>query len=459
MITSTKAVKNILGAILFLLVSTIFTTQTVIAQSSNSSTSDVFVFSYVDKNQSTNQSFNQTAVSRAKVSSEQEIEKWKIGLNNQIRDLGEGDTLNIPLPSGDVLSAIIDVRNNLKNGDIQFQASIGGNGGIVLTVSKDVMFASIISVDDDINMSIGLDANQEQMLIDQNTLPLDAVDLSDDMVELAETTSNGSIDSAAIAQATNSGNSNLDILFVYSAEFTQLFSSAETRINQLVGFTNLAYDNSGILINMRVAGAIELNINNDDTTSNLLFDAQANVNGFESINDLRNQFGADLVAVLTTRNDFSSDGIAFVITGNFQGSGFSSTKLSLNCCDLVFAHEIGHNLGSSHERTSVNPDQSAPCTGGFTGFSCGHGILDSWGTLMTSSSRLDRTRAGNIFSNLNSSCLGEPCGIAAGEAGSADNQTSFNQTRLTISQFRDEIISIESGINSLPAIYDLLLSQ
>ena len=115
----------------------------------------------------------------------------------------------------------------------------------------------------------------------------------------------------------------------------------------------------------------------------------------------------------------------------------------LFCCDIVFAHEIGHNLGSNHQRAELLlPENSgiSPCTGGFTGFSCGHSLNENgstlWSTIMASGRNINRM---NIFSNLTLDCEGAPCGVASGEL-AADNLTSFNFTRIATSQYRDEVI-------------------
>jgi len=133
----------------------------ILFQSSNSFNSDVVMFEYVDKNQKAAADLfkiTDALPSSAKATSKEGVDTWKVSLNNKVRDLVEGSTLNVPLPNGTMLSAVITARNDLQNGGVQFLAPIDGTGGIVLTVGQDVTFASISSVKDNVRMTIALDS-------------------------------------------------------------------------------------------------------------------------------------------------------------------------------------------------------------------------------------------------------------------------------------------------------------
>lgn len=244
----------------------------------------------------------------------------------------------------------------------------------------------------------------------------------------------------AIAEQSEGGRSIIRMLFVHSAEFGSGFSSPTARINQLVSFTNSSLQRSGIDIEFTVAHIEEIGFNNNLTTSTTLSQVTNAQGSFNGVPALRDQHGADMVAVLSFAEGFSSNGVAWV-NGSNPDLAFSSTRLSPNCCDSVFAHELGHNLGSGHERSSVNPSGASPCTSfNFTGYSCGHGnIGNGWGTIM---SRLNSGVVDDVFSNPSLSCLGEPCGIAQGSSNSADNFASFNITRSLVAAFRSDPTTI-----------------
>jgi hypothetical protein len=172
-----------------------------------------------------------------------------------------------------------------------------------------------------------------------------------------------------------------------------------------------------------------------------------------------------MVAVLSLSDTSSANGVAWV-NDNSPDFAFSATRLSVRCCNSVFAHELGHSLGSGHESESVNASSDGCNAFNFTGYSCGHGNASrKWGTIM---SRLNSEIVGNVFSNpLSNDCLGEPCGIAQGQSGAADNTRSFNILRLLIENFRADVIpgiSNPAGprnteASGLRAIISLLLSN
>lgn len=175
----------------------------------------------------------------------------------------------------------------------------------------------------------------------------------------------------------------------------------------------------------------KINFNNAANTGDLLDDATDGVGSFSSVDALRNQYFADLVAVLPFKASGSIGGIAW-ISGNSAANAYSVSQFAPWGSDSLFAHEVGHNLGSGHERISANPNQPDPCDGGYTGYACGHGN-GAQGTIM---SYLDDSAWSFVFSNPDLDCDGEPCGIANGQNNATDNKSSFNITAPLVSSFR-----------------------
>ena len=369
-------------------------------------------------------------------------ESWTINLNNEFRQLSKGNRFLVPLPNGDAMSATVKSKQNYDNGDVQIIANIDNGGSIVITMGDDVTFGSINN--GEISYSIGLNNDQQLALVDNQSLQ-NEVDLSNDIripptntVQRRSAKSARSLEQLEILSAQNTGESTIDLLVVYSNEFADLFTSPQTRINQLVSFTNTSFADSGILINLRLVAAVEIGFNNTnfetsidqvfDDLDIILGDSTNSVGDFSNLLSLRNQHGADLVTVLSANtNTGTSAGLAWILNGSENPVfGVSTTMLSLNCCDSVFAHEIGHNLGSVH--------QIGDCNGGYTGFSCGfRDNTNGWATIMSSGG--NKSVIGYLFSNTNNDCLGLTCGLA----GSADNRTSFNMSRLIVANFRDEV--------------------
>lgn len=371
-------------------------------------------------------------------------EHWRISNNLEIVNLDVGQSFQIRLPDAQALIVRIDKKNILANGDIQLLGTFSNGGRVIYTIGAKSSFASIQSKRH--NWSIDLNAGNQQILIDNSTLTSNNVDLRNDIrisPELIAHAKGMTTEKFALmkkqALAKNEITT-IDILIAYSKEFDQLFNSPTTRINQLIAFSNDAYQRSGILLKLRLVKTQEIAFNNSTNIGTLLDQATNSRGAFSSLGSLRNSNGADLVAVLAaSANNFSSSGIAWV-SGGFADTAFSVTRLSRGCCDSVFAHELGHNLGSGHEHRSANPRQSSPCGFNYTGYACGHGNAQAgWGTIM---SYLDSRVIGHLFSNLDRDCLGSPCGIAEGQANPADNRTSFNITRLLVAKFRQDATPI-----------------
>jgi hypothetical protein len=105
------------------------------------------------------------------------------------------------------------------------------------------------------------------------------------------------------------------------------------------------------------------------------------------------------------------------------------------CDDTTTAHEIGHLLGSSHERRIAEEGdvQAYP-------FSYGHYREGIFRTIMSYGSESEIA----LFSNPNlNSCSGQACGVAAGDSKSADNARGFTQARFMLAGYESESVAPE----------------
>ncbi len=254
----------------------------------------------------------------------------------------------------------------------------------------------------------------------------------------------------------------VDIMVLYDATFMVRHANPVARINQLINITNTAYIDSGIAMRLKLVHSATIPLS-PTTTNRTALDLITNGQApFNSVSTLRDRYGADLVSFVRPFNQAAhlGCGVAWISGGTHPANmdyGFSvvSEGNDINgnnffCSEYTFAHEIGHNLGSGHERPGVNPNQGAPCNGGVTGYSCGHGVHNSFGTIMT----YLRPRA-ELFSNPAFSCNGSPCGVSAGSSLSADNAASFNITVTNVAAYRDPV-NVSGNLGSLPAVILLL---
>ena len=226
----------------------------------------------------------------------------------------------------------------------------------------------------------------------------------------------------------------VDVLVVYTAEGRVAAggtSAIETLIDLAASETNAAYSNSGVAHTVRVVGKQEISFSETGFSfSGFLNSAQdGSISGLHA---LRNSTGADLVVVLVDGDD-SLCGLAFLmspVTSSFAPYGYSVTQTNCATGNFTFGHEIGHNMSARHDRSNDNTDGSP--------FNFNHGYVDNTNNFKTIMGTGGNTRI-QYFSNPNVTFGGAVTGVAEGDALAADNRLTFQNTALTVSQFRQSI--------------------
>ena len=329
---------------------------------------------------------------------------------------------------------------------------------VLFTMGEKISFGDINGPE--ISYELSFDKEKGQFINDlltSNAQP----DLSDDMrfPPLLEQSPSTDRFNQQLTARNNGGIADITLLVVYNTEFRVGFGDPQARIQQAVEFTNQALTNSNIDAQFRLVSAVEIGFSNTLDVNTILSQATGGQGSFVNLATLRNSVGADMVSTLSFQsNGSSANGVAWV-NGTNPNFAFSSSRLSIGCCNSVFAHELGHNLGSGHERDSVLNSTSS-CSGGFNGFSCGYGSQQlNFGTMMSRvGNRINR------YSNPDQICRGIPCGIPQGQGNAADNQTSFNISAFLIENFREDVFlspppSSSSGQSNIAPIIPLLLSD
>ena len=224
----------------------------------------------------------------------------------------------------------------------------------------------------------------------------------------------------------------IDVMLLYTPDLAKHYGAGlQARLDSLIAVANQAYLDSQVNIALRLVHHAQVNYS--ETTSNT--DAlNALTNGsapaLANVNALRDQYGADLVALvrpfsltnhvgcgLTWLNGLNGQamnpayGFAVVGDGNDVGGSL------YYCPDSSLVHELGHAMGSDHDRANSTTQGAYP-------YAYGHGIEGVFGTIMS----YINPRVGK-FSNPNINCSGsQSCGIAD----YADNVRSLNNTRENI---------------------------
>ena len=161
----------------------------------------------------------------------------------------------------------------------------------------------------------------------------------------------------------------------------------EALIAAAVSDANLCYRNSRVEIQLRVVHTAEINYSPSGILSLDLNRLEAAEDGyFDEIHTLRDQYGADLVCMLTTESD--GGGLASTMSHpsiSFESKGFNvSVWDQIGAPSYTLAHEIGHNMGCLHNREDTTLENDIVYE--FSAFSYGKRWIEDgvgYGTIMS----------------------------------------------------------------------------
>ena len=212
----------------------------------------------------------------------------------------------------------------------------------------------------------------------------------------------------------------------------------EAEIDLLVAETNQAYEDGGVNQRIVLAAVEEVSYEEENGRGILALDRlKRERDGYmDEVHEIRDRVGADLVHLIAEVTDVggaANFGEAFGLTGAGRDAD-------------VFAHELGHNMGLSHDRY-VDFGRLAYSYGYVNQRAFEDGAPESshWRTIMAYSNQCSsaRFRCDRImrFSNPNQSYLGDPLGVpgksrTSAVNGPADAVRALNLTRHSVAAFR-----------------------
>jgi hypothetical protein len=243
-------------------------------------------------------------------------------------------------------------------------------------------------------------------------------------------------DSVTTAAATST-NTIVDLLVVYTST-ARAKQGGQAAMNALIALgvdlANQSYGNSGIAMRLRLVRAAEVAYTETGNISTDLSRLQRTSDGFmDSVHQLRNQYKADLVALIVD-NGGAYCGIAYVMANGPRAS-FANYAFSVTDRDCVanntLTHELGHNMGNAHDRAS----------GGMGVFAYSYGYRDTvakFRTIMAYPCPTVSCPRVKYFSNPKIVINARPAGIdhRINPTNSADNARSMNEVRNVVAAWR-----------------------
>ncbi|WP_230938599.1 ricin-type beta-trefoil lectin domain protein [Xanthomonas translucens] len=249
----------------------------------------------------------------------------------------------------------------------------------------------------------------------------------------------GKVNAAAGTTSTNT----IDVVLGYTPDYKAYRggeSATETVLTNLVEVANQAFANANVQARYRLVGIIEVGYTNNNDNSQALDELtwiQAYNDAFRPIRQVRENYGADLVALVRRLNSASQNSCGVAWVNGSTDSRYAYAIVSdgvdgnYSCYSTTLGHELGHLLGSHHQRE----------TGQETGYNYGHrSDVGSFHTVMAYA--VNGQREVNIYSTpAIQGCYGQACGVFA----EADNASAFMLTVPRVVQYRATVVPFEDS--------------
>jgi hypothetical protein len=243
----------------------------------------------------------------------------------------------------------------------------------------------------------------------------------------------------------------LRLLVVYTPEALNAeaggVSGMNAKIASLVAETNLLFANSNASVRVFLAGKAMIsgaaggNAESGDIYTDLVRLQNTNDGQLDDIRKWRRRANADIVTLLIRGDNIPSGvcGLGFVntslwdpSTASFAASyAFNAVKSACSLGVYSFAHEIGHNMGLTHNHEIINETDNM-ADAAFP-FAFGYRVP---GTQIASVMAYGSMRV-PYFSSPLITYQGQTLGVPAGQSGAADNVAALALTGPVVATFRN----------------------
>jgi hypothetical protein len=421
-------------------------------------------------------------------------------------DAIKGGVLRVVTPSGRLLGFQYDrsVRHD-ESGDWTWIGHLPGQEGVqaILTFGKDAVYGSIgqpdtrplrLTTQGGASWLVETDPSQLAGLASHAANPVSpdykivtpaALERLRKLQPTAGAMQAGELAPAAVSAATTA-TPTVDLLIGYTQGFVAAKGSTSavvTRLNSLVDTANVGLRNSRVNGQIRLVHTMQVSYtdtnSNDDALGQLTgydSDAQKHTTpnaAFNALRKARETYGADLVSLVRPFREPEQDscGIAWLVGGGMQtvtatngwdyyGYSVVSDGTDRNeadgktyyCEEHTLAHELGHNMGSQHDRDTAKGDDNIldnPDDYGAFSYSFGYKPAAFY-TIMAYG---DKGQTSYLtFSNPRITLCG---GVACGVANSEDNALSLGSILPAVSGFRPAAVAQQPASLPLARMLDV----
>jgi hypothetical protein len=253
--------------------------------------------------------------------------------------------------------------------------------------------------------------------------------------------------------------STVDVMVVYTSTARAGaggVAAIENQIALAIASANQAYASTGVVQRLRLVHSVEAAYpESSPTDMEVALDAITNgASPFGNVASLRTQYGADLVS-LWIENGGNWCGLGWVLSTNstaYSRYGFSVVDRGCATDNSSFAHELGHNMGLTHDLYQINKvgDTTTPVQ------PYGHGYVSvpaRFRTVMAYDSQCYDSGVYCARLNSFSTPLYTYNGAAIGNASTADSTRVLNLTRTTVANFKAATVNIPATLAIAAATY------